>query len=288
MRIAKWIILIVVLLIVIAGVVVYFSLNGIVERTVETQATASLNLQTTLAGANLSLFGGRLGLNDLEIASPQGFTAPHMLTLDDAAVQVNYGELGDDPVRIQSVNLKGPKLVIEQSGGKFNIQALMQQESKAPPPEEGEPMKLIIDRLQVSDAQVVFHPGLPGLAESITVPVPDIDLKNVGTGDGNQNGAAIKQVVMEVVTAMADKAAESDKIPEELRTLLKLDVNQIAQQIGGEFNKQIGKISEQVSEKVNEQVENVQKEAGKAIEKGLGDLLKKTDGKKSDENGSAP
>lgn len=277
MKIVKWIVLIALLVLIVIGVAVYFNLNGIIERTVETQATASLNLPTTLAGVKLSLFGGKLGLDDLEIGSPQGFTAPQMLALDGASVQVSYGQLRNDPVRINSINLKGPKLVIEQSGGKFNIQALMQQDSKAPPPDQGAPLKLIVDDLKVSDAQVIFHPGLPGLAQSITVPIPDIALKNVGTGEGNQNGAEVKRVVMEVITAMADKAADSDKIPEELRALLKLDVNQIASQIGGEFNKQIEKVGAEVGQKVDQEVQKVQQEAGKALEKGLGDLLKKPD-----------
>lgn len=271
MKIVKWIVLITLIVLIVIGVTVYFNLNRIIRSTVETQASASLNVPTTLAGVKLSLLGGKLGLNDLKIGSPQGFSAPQMLSLDDASVQVNYGQLRNDPVRINSINLKGPKLVIEQAGGKFNIQALMQQDSKAPPPEEGESLKLIIDQLNVSDAQVVFLPGLPGLAANVTVPIPDINLKNVGTGDGNQNGAEVKRVVMEVVTAMANSASDSDKLPEELRTLLKLDVNQIAQQIGGEFNKQIGKVGAEVGK----EVQKVQQEAGKAIGKGLGDLLKK-------------
>ena len=78
-----------------AGEIVYARLNGIVERTVETQATKQLNLDTQLSGASVSLFGGNLKLNDLQIASPQGFAAPRMFTLGQADVSVKLGELRD-------------------------------------------------------------------------------------------------------------------------------------------------------------------------------------------------
>src|SRR5688572_19951490 len=107
MKIFKWIVIVALVLVIVMGVIVYMNLNGLVERTVEKQATASLNLQTTLGGVSLSLFGGSLGMDDLEIASPQGFSAPRMFSMNDAAVKVRFGELRQDPVRISSINLKG-------------------------------------------------------------------------------------------------------------------------------------------------------------------------------------
>lgn len=280
MKIVKWAVLVVLVLVIAVGLIIYFNLNGIIKRTVETQATASLSVPTTLGSANLSLFGGSLGLNDLDIGSPKGFSAPQLLTLDDASVKVSYGQLRSDPVRIEHIELKSPKLVVEHAGGKFNIQALMDQI----PPSESETLKLIIDNLKVSNAQVVFIPGdIPGLsnlAKEFVIPIPDVDLKNIGTGDGNQNGVAIKQVVMQVVTAMSAKASDSELLPEQLRTLLKLDINQISQQLGKEFDKQVANLTEEVNKRVDEEVTKVKDEAGKALEKGLGDLLKKKDEKK--------
>ncbi|MFL5428670.1 MAG: hypothetical protein ACJ79M_03560, partial [Myxococcales bacterium] len=60
-------------LVVLAVLGVYFSLNRIVKHEVETQGTASLRLATALDAARLSLFGGKVGLHGLGIASPSGF-----------------------------------------------------------------------------------------------------------------------------------------------------------------------------------------------------------------------
>src|SRR3954468_21104145 len=71
MKYLKWIVIGVVVLILIVVGVVLLRIDSIVRSTVETQATDSLDLATTLKSANVSIFGGSLALKDLEVASPQ-------------------------------------------------------------------------------------------------------------------------------------------------------------------------------------------------------------------------
>lgn len=295
----KWIVLSVVVLVVVAIVVVWAYLNSIVRHTVETQATASLNLPTTLGAANVSLLGGKFGLSDLQIASPPGFTADRMFKLGGVNLAVNYSDLKQQPIRVASINIDKPQLVIEQKGGKFNFQALVDQESKAPPAEEGEPIKLIINELAVNGALVTIKPGIPGLDKDIIIPIPSMSLKNIGTGEGNQNGVAIKEVVGQVVTALTAEASKSDALPPEVRQLLSLNVAQVAQKLQGEFARQLGTISGDVNKalgdiakdpsKAGESLKNVQenvKDAGKDLQKNLGGLLggdKKKDEEKKEE-----
>jgi uncharacterized protein involved in outer membrane biogenesis len=227
-------ILVLVSLLVVAGVVAYLSLGGILKRTVEKESSNSLKLSTTLSSARLSLFGGKVNLNRLRIASPRGFSAPHMLELRDIDLAVRYGQLREDPIHVQSLTLDQPRLVIEQSQGAVNFKKAMEG---MPPPSDSsseKPIKLIIDELKMQDAQVVIHPGLPGVRQEITVPVPSITLKNVGSGRGSQNGAAIKDVAMVVITALAGRAAQSGSLPPELKAALQLNVGQVAGALGAE------------------------------------------------------
>lgn len=257
MKIVKWIVLILVLIIVIGGVVLYLNLNRIVRTTVASQTTQSLNLQTLVGGANVSLVGGDLTLSNMEIASPKGFSAPQLFTLSGIDVAVKYSQLRSDPIRIQSINIQNPKLVLEQSGGKFNVQAVMDQlsQDKSAPPgdgkrQEGQPLRLIIDQLKVSGATVTVRPGIPGLKDQYDLTLPPITLANIGSGDGNQNGAAIKEVVMLLVTTMTSKAADSDQAPAQLKELLNLNVNQLAAKLQEKFNTQIAKVADDLAKKL--------------------------------------
>lgn len=266
MKMARRILLVVLVLVVIGALVAYLNLNRVVRRTIESQATDSLTLQTQLGGARLALFGGQLKLDDLTIASPQGYNAPHMLALDSGTVQVSYGELNDDPVRIRSMTLNEPRLVIEQSQGKFNFQVLSDLVSQTPP--EQERMRVVIDRLRIQNANVVLRPGLPGLEQEIVVNVPSIELENVGSGEGAENGAAIKDVVMEVISALAAKSGNAN-IPEQLKKQLEQGAEQLAQRVGAEARKQI----EQITGGLDEQLKGKGINVGEAVEKELGNLL---------------
>lgn len=254
-----------VVLLIVAVIVVFVYLDRIIKTTVETQATDSLNLATTLDSAHLAVLGGQLTLKDLAVACPQGYSASPMFDVSKAAVVVRYGQLGKDPVHIQSIAIVGPKLVIEKKGDDVNFKAMMdQQPKKAPPPTppsggdrpKDQPIRVVIERLDVTDASVVIRPGLPGLDKEITIPIPSITLRNIGNSDGSDNGAALKDAVMQVVTALANKASESGAITDALRNALKANVQEVAGKLTKDFQKQIGNVTAQLGD-VTKQINNV-------------------------------
>ena len=292
MKWIKWIALGIVAVVVVVVAVVYFNLSNIVRRTVETQANASLNVPTKVGGASVSLFGGSLGLDGIAVGSPEGFTAPQMFTLDDLAVNVSYGELRKDPVTINRIVIDKPSLVIEQKDGKFNFKALMDQQSAEPQDSTGgETMKLIIRELQVNNANVALQPGIPGLPGEISIPIPSFTVSDIGTGDEAKNGAAVKEVVMLVVTTMAGKAAESDKLPPEVQLLLKGDIKTVAAQMASKYGEKLaGELTKnlptEVGGVVGGAIDAVKtgEDPGKAIEQGLKGLLDKRDKKDAPAN----
>ena len=228
-------------LLLIAGVIAYLGLDRLLKRAVETQSTDSLKLTTMLQRAHLSVFGGKLHLNRLQIASPRGFSAPQMLELGDVDLAVRYGELRKDPIHVQSLRIDKPRLIIEQSNGALNFKKAV--DGMPPHGSSQKPVKLVIDELEMRDAQVVIHPGLPGLREEINVLVPSIALKNVGSGSGSQNGAAIKDIAMVVIAALAKSAAESGDLPPEVKGILQLNAGQIAAAIPGELGNSLSKVA---------------------------------------------
>ena len=231
MRPLRRTVVVLVTLVLVAGGIAYFAFDRILKRAIEDEGSASLKLTTTLNSARLSLFGGKLDLNRLSIASPPGFSAPRMLETRDIDLAVKYSELRKDPIHVESLIIDHPRLVIEQSGGALNFKKAAERMPKSESSSQ-KPVKLIIDDLQMKDAQVVIHPGLPGVRKEIVVEVPSIQLKNVGGGRGAQNGAAIKDVAMVVITALASKAAESGSVPGELKALLHLNAGQVAGMLG--------------------------------------------------------
>jgi hypothetical protein len=81
-----------------------------------------------------------------------------------------------------------------------------------------------------------------------------LSLKNIGNADGNQNGAAIKDVVMQVVTALTAKAADASNLPPEVKLLLGQDLNGLSKQLGpgfdGQFQDVAGSLTKHLSPKL--------------------------------------
>jgi hypothetical protein len=279
MKRIKWVLLGLLVVIIIGIGAVWLGIDSIVRRTVESQATDSLNLQTTLGGASVSLLGGNVSLSKLDVASPAGFSAPHMFSLGGIKVGTSFGQLRGDPIGVQTITIDQPKLVIEQANGKLNFQVLVDQQSKKAPDsgnpgdgkrDEGEPIRLIIHELAVNGAGVTIRPGIPGLKDEINVTVPSFSLKEIGNAEGNKNGAAIKEVVQLLVTTLAKKASESEQLPPEVRQLLSLNVDQIKERVAGEVNKKVGELQEEIGKKLPG---DIGKDAGKSIQEGIGGLL---------------
>jgi hypothetical protein len=237
MKKLKWIAIFIVLLLIVGVAILYASLDGIIKSVVESQGTEQLKVPTTLDAVSLSLLHGTLNLSNFAIGSPQGFSAPQMMSLGGLSVDTGgLMQLRNEPIHIPSIRIDQPKLVIEQSGGKLNFKALMDQLSSGsapaaqpsspasastPAPSSGsKTVMLIIDDLTMDGASVVVRPGIPGLADEITVPIPTFDLKNIGNADGNQNGEAIKDVVSTLIKTLVTKTAESDKVPSQVKLLL--------------------------------------------------------------------
>ena len=216
----------------------WLNLDHIVRSEIEKEGTKSLRLSTTLDSARVALFGGKVGLHGLGIAQPRGFSGDKMLEAGDVDVAVSYHELRSHPIHVASLTLDKPKLVIEQSGGAVNFRKAMELLPASDPKKP--PMKLVIDQLVVRDAQVVIHPGLPGVQREVVVRVPELTMKDVGRGAGAKNGAAIKEVTMRVITALAEKAAQSGEVPAQLKALLHLNAAEVAGKLGAEAAKRIG------------------------------------------------
>jgi uncharacterized protein involved in outer membrane biogenesis len=266
MKWLKWIGIPFVLLIIIAAAIVYFSLDSIIKGAIERQATASLGVPTTLGSVRLSLFGGSFDMNDLAVASPPKFSAPHIFTLNGAGLRVRLGQLTSSPIHIQHISIDHPVVVVEQSELKLNLNALYDQMPTTPKTSGNEStsaVKVIIDQLDLNNAQVTLMPGVPGVTQSIDVPVNSVTLKNIGNAGGNGNGAAIRDVVMQAATALTIKAVDASKLPPEVKIAIAQNLNVLALKLGPDFNNQYkdlaGSLVNQLPPKVQDTVNSVLK-----------------------------
>lgn len=282
----KWIVGIVALVLVVGLVILYFSLNSIVRVAVEKGSTQQLQIPTTLGGASLNLFSGDVSLDNYVVASPEGFTAPHMLSLGKLAVDTSYGKVMGEPKAIDSITIDKPQLVLEFKGTQSNLKAVADKlasgtggdQTPAKTDPNAQPMKLIIDNLAINGASVVIKTDLLG-GKEYTIDVPPIQMQNIGNADGNKNGEEIGKVASQIISRLTVEAQKSGKLPPELAAILNGDLNQLVGKIGGQFQEQMAGLQKQAQEvqaQVTHKVDEVKAQATEQIDKAKGQLEDQT------------
>ncbi|GEM_PF-2705765 len=206
MKILKKVLIIAVIVIVVGVLMVYFAMNSIVRRAIETGAGNALGTKTSLGSAAVHPFAGKVTLVSLEIANPEGFQTGEFLTMKKGAVDVAMGSLLSDPVVVEEISIESPVLTIERKDLTTNLNVILDNLSKnakgteTKEKETGKGKGFKIKHLLVKDAKAKFL--LVG-QEPVTIELGDIEMKDLGTGE--DNGIKMGVVTLVILTRLAQE-----------------------------------------------------------------------------------
>jgi hypothetical protein len=243
-------VLIIVVLLVFLG-----SLNRIVKAGVETVGPKVTGTAVTLNAVKISPFSGQGALGGLLVGNPAGFKTDSAFELGQVRVNIDLKSLAGDKIVIEEIFIDGPKITFEGDlrGSNIakirqNVEAFSGGPGKAPaaeaapsPETEKKPGKKVqIDRFVLKNGEIQLAATLAG-GELVTVPLPDIELRDIGKDSG---GATVEKVVNEVFPAIYKAITEavlsSDKLLKEgVKTL-----EDAAKKAGEEAKEEASKVAE--------------------------------------------
>ncbi|MDB6057964.1 MAG: uncharacterized protein JWO95_1808 [Verrucomicrobiales bacterium] len=204
----------VILLIVVVGACWMF-LGAIVTKGVNTVGPVVTKTDVKLGSATVSILSGSATLHNLFVGNPEGYTTPSAITADKISVSLKPMSIFGDKIIVQSVNVIAPDITVEGGITKNNLTKIMdntqgsadQAESKKnepksekKTPEEKAARKIEVDDFLITGAKVHYNGTLTG-GKTITLPIPDIHLQNLGTGPDGITAADLTKQVMNAVTA---------------------------------------------------------------------------------------
>lgn len=220
----------------------YFSLNSLVKKAVETVGPTITRTDVRLASARLSPFSGSGSLNGFVIGNPEGFKGPFALKLGSIAVSVDKETILKDPIVVNSVIIRGPEIALIGTPSGNNLGKLLQniqssgsssKTKEEKPPQEASSKKFVIKEVVISGTKV--HLAASALDQKVnqTISIPDIRLQNIGTAG---KGISARDVAMQIITPLINAAAK-----EGINALAKQGLQQLqqqgAKQLGNELNK---------------------------------------------------
>ena len=258
-------ILIAIVVVGIAAVVgVALFLDSGLKKGVETIGPQVTGVDVKLDSVRLSLWSGSGSIKGLVIGNPEGYKSPHAIRVSSASLSVAPGSLFSDKIIVKSIRVEAPEIIYELGPGgnnlkkiQANIEAAAGSSEKSAPAEPASPgKKLQVDEVIITGGKVTLAASMLG-GKGVTSPLPEINLKNLGTGPEGITGAELtKQILSQVMAGSFN----------------------VAQDLVKQAGKEVLNAAEGAGKEALKAAEGAGKtaadSAGKAL-KGVGDLFKK-------------
>ena len=266
-------IVVITVVVLIVAVIVLFKIfgNSAIKGAVEKVATSTLGVEVTIDDLDLSILGGSVSFDDLIIDNPEGFEHDNFLELGKAHIDVAIGSLLSDKVRINTLQLDGITLVLEQKGLGSNLQTIMKNlpksEEEAAAKEGGKDLE--IKTLAITNVTVLAKLlPLPGKKDTIPLKLSTIRMQNLGTDSKMDVAILTTKILGAIATGIAKEG--TDLLPKDL-------IGPIGDQLEALKNIDLGGAVEK-SKQLLEGGADIGKEAidaGKDITEGIKGIFKK-------------
>jgi uncharacterized protein involved in outer membrane biogenesis len=217
----------IVIVIILILFIVISKIGPLIKSAVNTYGPEITKTNVHLEDVGISIFSAEAKLKGFYLGNPQGFKSQEAMKVKSIFVKVDKGSLTKDTIIIDKIEVVSPEITYEKAKGTDNFKTIINnvketvgtRESPKEKSKEGaEGKKLLIRDFIVKDGKVTLVTSLLG-GKSISAPLPDIHLTNVG---GEKEGALPAKVSKEILTALYGKitsSAVTDVLNKELKTL---------------------------------------------------------------------
>jgi len=244
-----------VLLVVIAAAAIYFfgssAINKGIKTGVETYGPRVTQTPVTLDRVKLSIFSGSGSLTGLQVGNPEGYQSKNIFALGQIDLKLDTGTVFSDQIIIDEIHIKKPEISYEKKLTTSNLKQLLENieaftgpasgSEPDPATESGAKKQVIIRKLLIEDGTI--YVGALGIGQ--TVPLPRIEMTDIGEGSQMTMAEAIDLVLAQVLQSIGPAIANASNLGgaavDALKTqgLEKVDqaADKAAEGIKGLFNK---------------------------------------------------
>lgn len=253
----------------------FILVDSIAETVVEKGGTAALGVETRLDSADVGILTGDFGLAGLTISNPAGFERPNFLELDRASASASLRALLGETVEIASVELVGIRIDLERGSHGTNFGALLDRlrtSDGEPSEDESDRKRFVIREFTLREVSVSANPIAGTPATRVSFGLPEIALHDVGEKSG---GATLAELFSTLVQVLLDATVQGGGgvLPRDL--LNELDAKLAGLKHLEKYRVEIESALKDFGDAAATTLDAAGREATKALEKGLGDLIKR-------------
>lgn len=214
--------LILLLFIIVVGVGLF--IGPIIKTGVETLGPRITKVPIKLESVDVSVLGGSAAIKGLVVGNPKGFKTPEAIKLGKAELALDVLSVTGDKVVINKVHVVSPEITFDGGLQGNNLSRIMENVNAAAPKDEAAKSdapaagekgaskpapKIQVDDFLISGAKVNIHLTGP-IGKEMTVPLPDIHLKDLGKDkDGITPQELVRVVLGQINTATLKAVTEA-------------------------------------------------------------------------------
>lgn len=227
----KWIIRLAVVAVLLgAAAIIGLSLylDQIVKKGVETVGPMITKTEVKLDKASLSPLSGSATLHGLVVGNPEGYARTDAaIKAGKISITLKPMSVLSDKVEVDSLVVEEPEITLEGGIRDNNLFKILDNLNAAAASaggsaeSGGSSQKIVVADVLVRGAKVRVNSLLTG-GQTVTVPLPDVHLTNLGTGNGGLLPAELSREVIEAVLKQVTKT-----LPEALAKLGKVGVDSV-------------------------------------------------------------
>ncbi len=201
------------------------SLETIVKKVVNKYGSEITGTEVNLQGFKLSLTKGEGEISEITVANPKNYSAPYIFSLGDIFVKVDLKSLTTDTIIIDKIAINKPIITYEMlsltqnnisqiqkniAANTASAEAKPAQTEDTASKDEASSKKVIIKELVVEGGEIQAVANINGKANSLTVPLPKIVMKNIGEEKkGESIASSISKILNNILTTASKTVVES-------------------------------------------------------------------------------
>lgn len=201
------------------------SLETIVKKVVNKYGSEITGTEVNLQGFKLSLTKGEGEISEITVANPKNYSAPYIFSLGDIFVKVDLKSLTTDTIIIDKIAINKPIITYEMlsltqnnisqiqkniAANTASTEAKPAQTEDTASKDEASSKKVIIKELVVEGGEIQAVANINGKANSLTVPLPKIVMKNIGEEKkGESIASSISKILNNILTTASKTVVES-------------------------------------------------------------------------------
>lgn len=217
-----------VVIIIAAVIIIATNIGPMIKKAVNTYGPDITKTKVSLGDVDVSLFSGKAKLKELFLGNPDGFTSPYAMKVRSIKVDIDEKSITKDTIVIDRIEVLSPDISYEKMRKGDNFQTIMKnvqssvgskgQAVEKQQEEKGREKKLLIREFVVKGGKVNLTMSFLG-GKSISAPLPDIHLKDIGKKKGGATPAeALKEVFQSLYTKITSPAV-TDSLNKGLKSL---------------------------------------------------------------------